>query len=212
VQEFPREGFALSASFSPNGKYLALGSSNEPYLIVRLGPLLGIDLVPLDNGTISFPRWALKETLFRSGFGPSLVQRHMIHGSQDCLQWVANTLREYPDTIYTRNRLRNEGCFDTALRLRKMKLLQLAMTALVDGSLEATNEGRRSILTTDLPDIGRNTLEAMVARHSPELIVDIMKRMAFVKVPFTHAHVVSRDKQKVGMNRAKRHRVSITMV
>jgi WD40 repeat protein len=197
VQEFERSSFALAASFSPTGKYLALGSSNEDYSVLRLGALLGIDFVPLDTAATRFPGWALDETLFRSGFGPSLVQRHMISGSQESLQWVASALKEHPDSIYTCNRSSKEGCFDTALRLRKIKLLQVAVTTLVDGSLEARNEGRRSILTTDIPEIGRKTLEAMLAKHPPEVIVEILKQMTFVKVPFTSPHVVSREKKLV---------------
>lgn len=176
---------------------MALGCSNETYSVVRLGPLLGIDFVPLSGGMALLPPWAQDETLFRSGYGPSLVQRHMIHGSQDSLQWVASTLKEYPDAIYTVNRFRKEGCLDTALRLQKMKLLRLAVTTLVNGSLDSRNGGRRSILTTDIPEIGRKTLEAMIAKHHPDLIVQILKEMTFVKVPFTRLHVVSRDKKMV---------------
>jgi hypothetical protein len=197
VQEFEKHSFTLAASFSPSGKYLALGSSNEAYSVVRLGPLLGIDFIPLSRGISRLPSWALDETLFRSVNGPSLVQRHMIHGSQDSLQWVASTLKQFPDAIYTSNRYRKEGCLDTALRLRKMKLLRLAVTTLVDGSLEARNEGKRSILTTHIPEVGRKTLEAMIAKHPPELIVQILKEMTFVKVPFTRSHVVSRGKKTV---------------
>jgi hypothetical protein len=121
----------------------------------------------------------------------------MINGSQESLQWVASTLKKFPDAIYTSNRYREEGCLDTALRLRKMKVLRLAVTTLVDGSLEARNEGRRSILTTNIPEVGRKTLEAMIAKHPPELIVQILKEMTFVKVPFTRPHVVSREKKTV---------------
>ena len=68
----------MKASFSPNGQCLILGSSEGIYSIVRLGPLLGIDLVPLDmhGGVEQLPPWALKEVLFRTGDGPSFIQRH----------------------------------------------------------------------------------------------------------------------------------------
>lgn len=68
----------MKASFSPNGQCLIIGSSEGIYSIVRLGPLLGIDLVPLDmhGGVEQLPEWALKEVLFRSGDGPSFIQRH----------------------------------------------------------------------------------------------------------------------------------------
>lgn len=200
VQEFRRQTFSLSASFSPTGKYLALGSFNEPYAIMRMGSLLGIDLVPLDERLSKIPEWALKETLFRSGFGPSLVQRQMMRGNQESLVWVSNILKAHPDAIYTNNRHRNEMCLETALRLGKVKLLQVAVKTLVDGSLERCNDGKRSILTTQLPEIGQKTLEAMLTRHPAALIVDILQCMTFVKVPFARPHVAARDSKMVSTN------------
>ena len=131
LQEFKKKSFAQTARFSPSGKYLALGSASENYAIIRLGPLLGIDFVPLNGGASRLPRWALDETLFRSGYGASLVQRHMIHGSQESILWVATTLKEFPDAIYTCNRYLEEGCLNTALRLKKTKLLMKSNTEFV---------------------------------------------------------------------------------
>jgi hypothetical protein len=197
VQEFRQESFALSGSFSPSGKYLALGSSSEPYAVLRMGSLLGIDLVPLNEHHGKIPQWAVKETLFRSGFGPSLLQRHMIRGKQESLVWVTNTLREHPDAIYTMNRLRSEGCLETALRLKKVRLLQASVKVLVDGSLEKQNGGKRSILTTPLPAVGRQTLMTMMDSHPAALIVEILQSLTFVKVPFTKPRIASSDKRMV---------------
>jgi hypothetical protein len=197
VQEFRQEGFALSGSFSPSGKYLALGSSSEPYAILRMGSLLGIDLVPLNEHHGKLPDWALKETIFRSGFGPSMIQRHMMRGKQDSLIWVSNSLREYPDAIYTMNRHRNEGCLETALRLRKVRLLQASVKVLVDGSLEKQNGGKRSILTTQLPSVGRRTLMTMLESHPAALIVEILQSLTFVKVPFTKPRIAPSDRRMV---------------
>ena len=198
IQEVKRSSFALSASFSASGKFLAVGSANENYSIIRLGPLLGIGLVPLTvkSGEAQLPSWVLNETLYRSGYGPSLLQRHMLNGSVGSVQFFASILKQHPDAVYTFDRSRDEGCFDTAIHLRKIKLLKLALTTLVDGTLESKNE-RRSILTTDIPAIGRATLESMLANHPPEFIVEILKGMKFVKVPFTTPHKISKDRSFV---------------
>lgn len=197
VQEIPRGSFATSAAFSPSGKYLALGSTNEPYTILRLGPLLGIDLVPLDGAKNRLLSWAMQETLFRSGFGPSLLQRHMMSGSHESLLWLTNTLKEFPDAVYTINRLRGEGCLDTALRLKKIKVLQEAVKPLLDGSLEKGDSARRSVLTTNMPNIGRRVLEAMVTNYPAELLLDLLESLTFVKVPFTKPHVVTGKEDKM---------------
>lgn len=199
VQEFQQKSFALSGSFSPSGKYLALGSASEPYAVMRMGSLLGVDLVPLSEHLGKIPEWALNETLFRSGFGPSLVQRHMMRGKQESLIWVSNTLREHPDAIYTLNRQRGEGCLETALRLRKVRLLQAAVKIVVDGSLEKQNGGKRSILTTHLPKVGRRTLMTMMESHPAALIVEILQSLTFVKVPFTKSRISTSDKRLVSI-------------
>ena len=201
MQAFERSSFALTASFSPTGKWLGLGNSNDNYSVIRLGPLLGINLVPLTlkAGVSQLPRWALNETIYRSGYGPCLIQRHMTQGGQDSMQWVATTLKEHPDAIYTFDRSQNEGCFETALRLRKIKLLKIAVTTIVDGTLEGRNKNC-SILTTAIPEIGQTTLQTMLDKHPPEFIVEILKLMTFVKVPFTKPHPVSREKRMVSVS------------
>eukprot|EP00934_Nitzschia_sp_Nitz4_P009346 Nitzschia sp. Nitz4//scaffold208_size52459//21883//26692//NITZ4_006812-RA/size52459-snap-gene-0.6-mRNA-1//-1//CDS//3329541657//9336//frame0 len=193
VQELDCQGFALSASFSPSGKYLMLGSSAGPYTIVRLGPLLGIDLAPL--GSRSVPSWALTELLFRSGFGPSLIQRHMLLGNQENVQWISHILKEYPDAIFTLNRHREENCLETALRLRKVKILQLAVKTIVDGGLDKGGLGRRSILTTEMPETCRHTIEAMLRLHPATSIADILQSLSFVKVPYTKPRIVHQEKR-----------------
>ncbi len=188
VQEFTGSSFALAAKFSPTGKFLALGDQ-EGYRIVRLGPLFGIDLVPLQP---ILPQCVLSETLFRSGNGPSLVQRFMINGDKECLKWVAATLKSSPDCMYTFDRKHGERCLDTALRLHKIKLLQLFVTTLVDGSLDAENK-QQSILTTDIPQEGKKALQIMIQCHPPEYTIAVLRSMTFIKVPFTQQHLLSRD-------------------
>lgn len=197
VQELSRESFASAAAFSPNGMYLALGNTHESYVVIRLGALLGIDLVPLDLTFGKLPDWALHQTLFRSAFGPTLVQRHMIRGNSDSIAWVNSILKEYPDAIYAVDRSRSEGCLETALRLKKAKLLQVSVKTIVDGTLEKQGGGKRSILTTRIPDIGRETLEAMLVSHPAALIVEILQSLTFVKVPFTSSHILTRDEKVV---------------
>jgi hypothetical protein len=74
----------LSADFSSDGLHLAIGSASETVLI-RLGCFLGTDLVPLTwkVGVEGLPAWARNEVLYRSGYGPSFVQRLMGKGRGD---------------------------------------------------------------------------------------------------------------------------------
>jgi hypothetical protein len=201
VQEIPSLGFALVASFSPSGLYLALGSANGDYSLVQLGPLLGTNLIPLtlEGGTEHLPPWALQEALYRSGDGPSFVQRHMIKGGSDNLQRVATILREYPCSIYTFNRSTKENCFDTALALNKPNLVKLAVTTLCDGTLDPRHDGEKNFLTTDIPMRGRETLLDIVENYPPDFIVDILKKTTFMKVPFTGPRMVkSGDRLECG--------------
>lgn len=187
VQELKTSGFALAAGFSGmSGQFLALGSAGEDYGIVRLGPFLGTELVPLNlgGGNLHLPAWAMKEVLYRSGFGPSLVQRYMLEGSQTSLRNAANVLNKYPDTIYTFDRRTGTGCFETALELKKPNLLKMVMTTVVDGTLEAENEHTRTILTSDIPTNARATLQSMVSNQSSDFIVDVLAQMTYIKVPF----------------------------
>lgn len=179
----------MVGSFSPNGQCLALGTSEGVYSMVRLGPLLGLDLVPLDleGGVEQLPDWALNEVLYRSGDGPSFIQRHMRKGDQDNLQRVAKILRHHPEAMYAYDREANEGCFDTALLLRKPNLLKLAVTSLVDGNLKLDSD---AILTSSIPTKAREALEEIIENYPPELVVDILGEMTFVKVPFSKPMVV----------------------
>jgi len=199
VQKFERDGFAVVGRFSSNGKYIALGTSNDYYSIIRLGPFLGIDHVPLSDKDVlsQLPPWALKETIHRSGYGPSLIQRQMMIGSHESLQWVARTLKDHPDAIYTFDRMQEEGCFDTAIRLRKIKLLKLALTTMVDGSMELNMDGRRSILTSEIPEIGMAALKNMLINHPSDLAVSVLREMTFVKVPFAKPRMISKEAKRI---------------
>lgn len=189
VQEIAVQGFGMIACFSPNGQCLALGTAEGIYSIVRLGPLLGVDLVPLNlsGGVEQLPAWALNEVLYRSGDGPSFIQRHMRKGDQDNLQRVAQILEIHPEAIYVFDRRANEGCFDTALLLRKPNLLKLAVMALVDGNLKLDSD---AVLTSTIPMKARMALEEIIENYPPELVVDLMEKMTFLKVPFSKPMIV----------------------
>lgn len=180
----------MTASFSPNGQCLAMGSANGTYSILRLGPLLCIDLLhELDVKQI--PSWALQQGLYRSPYGPSYIMRNMMEGNLDSLRRVAFLLQEHPEAIYAFDRRADKGCFDTALELRQPNLLKLVLTAVVDGSLNSDKIlHRRCILTTDIPTMGIQVLEEMVENYSPDLIVDVLGSMVFLKVPFTQERPV----------------------
>ena len=197
LQTFESHGFALAGAFSPAGSYLALGSISSYYAIVSLGPFLGIDLAPLDfanNDVSSAPYWAVSEVLFRSVAGPSFAQRLMEVGDDENLRRLALILRQYPDVVYTFNRKTKEGCFETALKLQKSSLLKLSLTALVDGSLDASRDGRKSILTTEIPQQGREGLLNFIQSNPPDLITEVLEKITFAKVPFTEAHDVESGK------------------
>jgi hypothetical protein len=194
VQEIKVNGFALSAAFSgSSGQHIALGSGNDGYTMVRLGPFLGTDLIPLGStgGVDHLPAWAFNEALYRSGDGPSLVQRNMIEGSQDSLRRAAAILQDRPDPIYAFDRSTGDGCFQTALQLKKPNLLKLVMITLVDGTLETDSNGRRTILTTDMPDLGLDTLKHIIASFPSQYIVEILAEMTYIKVPFTEPREIS---------------------
>lgn len=192
VQEIPVQGFGMVASFSPNGQCLALATADAIFCIVRLGPLLGVDLVPLDlsGGVEQLPPWALNEVLYRSGDGPSFIQRHMRKGEQDNLQRVADILKQHPEAIYAFDREANEGCFDTALLLRKPNLLKLAVMALTDGNLKLDSD---AILTSSIPDKARAALGEITENYPPELVVDIMQKFTFMKVPFSQPMLIKEE-------------------
>jgi WD40 repeat protein len=204
LQETSSNGFALSASFAPSGRYLALGSESDNYKLIRLGPFLGVDLVPLtlEGGVSDLPAWALKESLYRSGEGPSFLQRHMLRGGSDNLRRVSAILRDHPHAIYTFDRQTGEGCFDTALRLKKPGLVKLVVLSLVDGTLDPTSDKETNFLTTNIPQRVRETLADIVENYPPDYIVDIFNGMTFMKVPFTGPRVVeSGDRIECGSKR-----------
>jgi WD40 repeat protein len=193
VQEISCSGFALTASFSPSGRYLALGSASESYSLIRLGPFLDIGLIPLTlkQGVESLPEWAVVEALYRSGDGPSFLQRQMILGGTESLRRVATILREHPTSIHTFDRSSKEGFFDTVLLLKKPSLLKLAVTVLVDGTLDADRQN--NVLTTALPRRGKDILVEIMEHYPPEFVGEILGSMAFVKVPFADERYVESD-------------------
>jgi WD40 repeat protein len=204
LQEIPSKGFASCASFSGSGKFLALGSALGTYNVIQLGPFLALDLVPLTrNGGISqLPESCINEVYYRSGNGYSLVQRYMLDSTPESLRRAATLINTHADTIYCFNRDTGDSSFDTALKLKKPNLLKLVMTTLVDGTLERDEGGRRSILTSSLPERGRDTLEDMILNSPSDFVVSILSQMVFIKVPFTEAREIK------GSNRKKMERGS----
>ncbi|CAB9511665.1 WD domain, G-beta repeat [Seminavis robusta] len=180
VQAIPVQGFAMISSFSPNGQCLGLGTAEGIYSITRLGPLLGVDLAPLELGVDP-------EVLYRSGDGPSFIQRLMRKGDQDSLHLVAKILHQHPEAIYAFDRQAKESCFDTALILRKPNLLKLAVMILVDGNLKLDSD---AIMTSPIPLKARMALDTILQEYSPEFVVDIMRAMTFLKVPFSSPMVM----------------------
>jgi hypothetical protein len=195
IQEVDCEGFALSADFSPDGLHLVIGSADESAMI-RLGPFLGIDLVPMVWKSVAegLPSWAWNEVLYRSGYGPSFVQRLMGKGGTDNLQQVAEILQEHPDAVYAFDRETGDDCFNTALMLKKPNLLKLAVTTLVDGTLDSSEDGQRSLLTTHIPEQGRTSLADLIENYPSEFVVDILNEMTFMKVPFTKPRAIESQK------------------
>lgn len=138
--------------------------------------------------------------LYRSGHGPSLVQRYMLEGSQDSLRQAAHLLKEYPDTISTFDRSTGIGCFDTALQLQKPNLLKLVMTTVVDGTLEAETGATRTILTSKMPMNARETLQNMVSNHAAAFTVEVLSEMTYIKVPFTTPKEIYRSQIRVRLS------------
>ena len=190
---FPDE-IALSVAFSGNnGLHLALDSSKRDTTIIRLGPLLSTDLLPIkeNENILELPKWVVNQTIFMSWEGPTLIQRCMMIGNQASIQQAALILKHYPDSIYSFDRSSNDTCFDTALYLKKPNILKLILKPIVDGSLEAQQNGKVSLLMTAMPQIGSKVLKELVRNHPPEFTVEILKMMTFLKVPFTEAKFCS---------------------
>ena len=85
-------------------------------------------------------------------------------GEQDNLLRVAKILEQHPEAIYAFDRKANEGCFDTALLLRKPNLLKLAVTSLVGGNLKLEGD---AILTSSIPFKAREALEEIIENFPP---------------------------------------------
>lgn len=196
AQQIPCKGFSICAQFSPDGAHLALGSAGGSYSIVRLGPFLGIDLVPLTLQRGTLPDWALAEVLYRSGYSASYLQRHIQAGdySSDNIRRLSSLLKEYPTAVFAFDRSNNETFFDTALRMRRPLILKLAITAFVDGTLETRQDS--SILKSRLPLQARNSLVDLVINMNPELASEILSDMVFLKVPYGKVRTVHDDTAK----------------
>ena len=77
-----------------------------------------------------------------------------------------------------------------ALKLKKPNLLKLVVTCLFNGTLESDGDGRRTILTSNLPERGRETLKDMIRNSPPKFVDSILSVMSFLRVPFTDARKV----------------------
>ena len=188
MQEIPCKGLVTEISFSGiDGQHLSITNSDGVMRIIRLGPLLCIDFLPLTmKGINNLPEWAKDEIIYRSGDGPSFIQRCMYCGSQESLVCAATVLKDSPDSLLTFDRKKNEGCFDTAIRLRKANVLKLVLTKLVDGTLESRQGGMGTLFTTKMPKDGLKTLKDMILYHPQEFATDILKNMTFIKTPFAN--------------------------
>ena len=187
IQIIRSAGFAQKASFSPCGAYLVLGQAEASYSVVRLGPLLSIDLVPSDNkfGTQGeLPERYASEILHRSGDGPSFVQRLMLEGGTGNLNRIQTIVQSSPQAIYSFNRSTGEGWFDTAVSSGNPSLLRLALLSLVDGSISPRGRDRPTLLATDIPRCGRDAMMSMIATCPPEHVVDVLQQMKASKVPY----------------------------
>lgn len=201
VQEIRTAGLASAVRFSASGQYLATDSEKDDARVVHLGPFLSMQFIPLRGGIDGLPDWRLNEAIFRSGHGPSLIQRYMRDGSRDSLNQAAIILKQYPDAIFTFDRTSGEDLFDTAWTLRKPKLLKALLLQVVNGKrLTEHGRGDRSCyLTNKITQIGVKILIDMLAHHPPEYVVQVLAEMTFVKVPFSEPRMcLASDEKKCG--------------
>ena len=200
VQGIPTKGLASAVAFSGvNGAHLALDSDIDDAKIVHLGPFLSTEFIPLISGINGLPAWAVNEAVFRSGYGPSLIQRYMEDGSGDNLKQAAALMEKYPDASYTMNRLSGEGCYDTALRLRRPNLLTILFLKIVSGDIDADHDGTGTLLTSEITHRGANIILHMLLHHPPKFVTEILSKMSFVKVPFTEPRACSLSDPQVSL-------------
>lgn len=184
VQEIRCTSMAMSIEFSgSSAQYLAISHANGDVKIIKLGPLLSIDYVPL-YGTLEFPSWAKDEIMYRSPEGPSLLQRCMLDGSKESLLCAEGILDYAPESVLTFDRTTGVGCFETAVELRKPNIMKLILTPVVDGSLDSRSAWSSSLLTTTIPIDGFLTLRDLILNHPSRYATDILNKMTFMKVPF----------------------------
>jgi hypothetical protein len=184
VQEIRCTSMAMSIEFSgSNAQFLAISHANGDVKVIKLGPLLSIDYVPL-RGLLDFPIWAKNEIMYRSPEGPSLLQRCMLDGSKESLACAEGILNEAPESVLTFDRTTGVGCFETAVELRKPNIIKLILTPVVDGSLDSRSEWSSSLLTTTIPIDGFLTLRDLILNHPSRYATDILNKMTFMKVPF----------------------------
>ena len=72
----------------------------------------------------------------------------------------------------------------------KKPILKLAVTTLVDGTLDSSEDGQRSFLTTRIPEQGRISLAHLIENYPSVLAVDIFNAMTFKKVRFAGPHAL----------------------
>lgn len=188
-------GIPQCVSFAPNGLFLLLGSTVEQYSIVKLGPFLGTAFIPLTvevvaDNQISLPNWVLSEALYRSCDSPSFLQRIMAMDGSECLRNVSYILRHHPKAFYTIDRRTGESCFDTALSLKKPRLVKLIMVCLVNGTLDPASDQEKNFVSTNIPYQARDSLVDIAMIYPPEFIVEIFNEMTFMRVPCTGPRAV----------------------
>lgn len=200
VQEIRTRNMPMSVEFSgKSGQYLATSHSSGEVEIIKLGPLLSIDYIPIRHIS-KMPQSLMEEAVYRSPEGPSVLQRCMLEGSKETIVSADNLLAVAPESVLTFDRTTGVGCFETAVELRKPNIMSLILTPVVDGSLFSRSKWSSSLLTTTMPIDGFLTLRDLILHHPPGFAVDLLSKMTFMKVPFTTTRVCSVDDAKVSFD------------
>ena len=106
----------------------------------------------------------------------SFLQRCMLENSKESLMQAAAILNDSPEAMRTFNRLTGEGCYKTAIDLRKPNVMKLLMNTVVDGTLS------NSMITTIMPIDVIFMLKDTVENHSQEFTTEILTKMEFILV------------------------------
>ncbi len=189
LQEIEAKGRDKSLAFSPcKGLYLALDNNTHAVNILMLGPLLNSEFIPINQEFEDMPQWVLAE-IYTSPYGPSMLQRFMNAGTEGSILKTVEIVKRHPEAFLTFNRKTGENCFNAAFTSGKVSLIAFAMTLLVNGSLEVKGYGR-SLLMTDIPATAISLIAEMVSYMPPQFAVEIISKMNFIKVPFSHPRIV----------------------